>query len=1402
MTDDSIGVESIILRQAGALADLAFGLERNGADSRRPLGDQPLAFLDPSDLDLDLSDPEQRTFGDYELLAKLGQGGMGVVYRAKQPSLQREVALKLLAAGPWSSDEFIKRFRREARAAASLQHPNIVTVFDIGEHDELNFFTMRLVEGPTLAEYLDAQPEMREPRNVASIVRTVADAVDYAHRLGVLHLDIKPSNVLMDERGEPLVADFGLARQLGVSMEIDNDEVAGTPGYMAPEQVRLDDARLSPATDVYGIGALLYECLVDAPPFEGTSVQETIDRVQSAPLTPVRNRDARVPKDLAAICERCLQRDPTRRYLSARSLADDLGRFIEDRPVKARPLNGLQRVRHWVRREPRAALAAALAFVTLLVGFAATSVQWLRAESSGETVRNLLWESRRDASLDLVASGRGFEAMQLLALNRLEQEHDGLVDQRDARRIGMLQHAAPTLLIRRKLAPGAVATALSPNGEVLVVGSADAMVRWYSADTLAPLGQLDLSRAPGVAAGQTPALIRFVDTHTVLVNFSALEWLIKPSGAMVMMDIADGRVVEPPAEFRDLADVSYSADGRYALLRADREGKDQGLVQLWQVDPWRPLSERVLGPRYAHINWLPLPSQPLLASVYPTMQPVRLWGRSLERMIASVGRPDVHAFSAWSASGDGKLLALGDIGGRIRLVDAETGGVHVLPAAAAESITWIGFSEDDSLVAAGAQDGTVLVFDATTRTSLGGAISHDFPITRVEVRARERVLLAVGQRESTLWRLPVSSTYPRDATRVPIAPTPLHAQNAEHALSWAPAVGLMATSESDGMTSLWRLPDSNMTPGRVARQLSEQLVFDGTRVVQVLDKRVRIVAAGDGTPLSDWIVMPQPPGFAELRGDLLAVTSGADLFFYRVEGERLSLAGQLALPASPQRLALGPAMRRVVVTFGTSTRGYFEERLQVYELADDPADAGEKHPVEVTLPAPLRALAFASGGDRLLVFGTNPQRIDVFDAATLEHQARLFSDDGYHLSSFASVDGGVLYSQFSSERGHDEILRWNDSEDTAQPIANVGEAGIGAVARVGNRTLALGATSDFLFSGEGSAVRLPRRFSGRPVRALAVSGDGRLFARASRYEAQVYDARGTLMGQVLSAEVPGNDTIAQLAFAPDGTGLLARTARGRLLHWDIAPERDQPERTLARLKRVIDPGAGVDRGLFDDPGAWVLGVEDRRTDFGQLPSRARIHARDAAASRWLVNMEPWFGLTPDGGLHEISDTLVDMTGMPTGVQKIDGTFYDIRGAVIGGIGAEALQYTQFGLQFEVNARISAVHMLMYARQYVPTSAIERYFTLTFHYADDSRADVEVRTQEHVPGWTGDDAPVPIGWVLTTVASYFWDGFQMPISNPRLANPHPERRVESVELDWREGRGIPPVIFGITLEPEI
>ena len=297
-------------------------------------------------------------FGDYELLEEVGRGGQGVVFRARQKSLNRTVALKVISLGQWASKAHLKRFRLEAEAAARLEHPGIVPIHEVGERDGSCYFSMKFVEGGQLDEV--ARREPMPIRRAAELIAKVARTVHYAHEHGILHRDIKPGNILLDAKGEPHLTDFGLARLVESESSVTHTlDVLGTPSYMAPEQAVGNNAAISSVTDVYGLGAVLYQLLTGQPPFAGGTTYETIKLLLDTEPRQPRLLNPKIDRDLSTICLKCLEKDPKRRYSSALALAEDLERWLKHEPIQARHTGILRAGRKWVQRNPTSALLAA-----------------------------------------------------------------------------------------------------------------------------------------------------------------------------------------------------------------------------------------------------------------------------------------------------------------------------------------------------------------------------------------------------------------------------------------------------------------------------------------------------------------------------------------------------------------------------------------------------------------------------------------------------------------------------------------------------------------------------------------------------------------------------------------------------------------------------------------------------------------------------------------------------------------------------------------------------------------------------------------------------------------------------------------------------------------------------------
>src|SRR5438874_7594546 len=293
--------------------------------------------------------------GDYELLEEIGRGAQGVVFRARQKSLNRTVALKVIALGHWATDPHLKRFRREAEAAASLDHPSIVPIYEVGERDGSCYFSMKFIEGGQLDAVVKREP--MPMRQAVELIAKVARTVHYAHEHGILHRDIKPGNILVDQKNEPHLTDFGLARLIETESTVTRTmEVLGTPSYMAPEQAVGNNDAVTCATDVYGIGAVLYQLLTGQPPFAGGTTYETIKLLLDTEPRQPRLFNPKIDRDLSTICLKCIEKDPKRRYPSALTLAEDLERWLKHEPILARHTGILARGKKWVWRNPTGAL--------------------------------------------------------------------------------------------------------------------------------------------------------------------------------------------------------------------------------------------------------------------------------------------------------------------------------------------------------------------------------------------------------------------------------------------------------------------------------------------------------------------------------------------------------------------------------------------------------------------------------------------------------------------------------------------------------------------------------------------------------------------------------------------------------------------------------------------------------------------------------------------------------------------------------------------------------------------------------------------------------------------------------------------------------------------------------------
>src|SRR5438128_1080356 len=338
-------------------------------------------------------------FGDYELQEEIGRGGQGVVYRARQKSLNRIVALKVIGLGHWATEAHLKRFRMEAEAAAHLDDPRIIPIYEIGERDGACYFSMKFIEGGQLDKIVGS--ELMPVRKAAELTAKLARTLDYAHQHGVLHRDVKPGNILIDTKGEPHLTDFGLARLVETESTVTRTlEVLGTPSYMAPEQAAGKNTQLTRATDVYGLGAVLYQLLTGHPPFAGATTYETVRIVLETQPRQLRLCNPKVDRDLETICLKCLEKEPAKRYASAEALAEDIERFLRNEPIRSRRSSRFEHVWRWCKRKPLVASLIAVLILVVAVGMAGVLWELPRVQEERALVRRANLSAREKARLE------------------------------------------------------------------------------------------------------------------------------------------------------------------------------------------------------------------------------------------------------------------------------------------------------------------------------------------------------------------------------------------------------------------------------------------------------------------------------------------------------------------------------------------------------------------------------------------------------------------------------------------------------------------------------------------------------------------------------------------------------------------------------------------------------------------------------------------------------------------------------------------------------------------------------------------------------------------------------------------------------------------------------------------
>jgi WD40 repeat protein/serine/threonine protein kinase len=698
-------------------------------------------------------------FGDYELLNEVGRGGMGVIYRARQRSLNRVVALKMILSGRFAGRESVERLRAEATAAAALRHPNIVAIHEIGEVEGQHYFTMDYVEGRSLAEMIsDVRFAIYDFKRSASWVKTLAGAIQYAHERCILHRDLKPSNVLIDRDGEPHVTDFGLAKRLDEDSALTlSGQALGSPSFMPPEQAEGNRSALGPASDVYALGALLYHLLTGRAPFMAATLEATLAQVLRSEAVAPHVLNPGVPRDLENVCLKCLEKDPARRYPSARELADELERFLEDQPVRARPVGPAEKLWRWARRNPRVAALTMSLLAVFFAGLAGVLWQWGRAErhassESQQRVRaeNALERMRFQKAEELFKAGDTAGALAHLA---------HIVENNPANRVATARLLS-ALTMRNFPWPvgealrheGAVRMAnFSPEGSKVVTASDDGTARVWDALTSRPL---------------TPPL-----RHGDLVRGAVFS----PDGRSVLTcshdatarlwDSETGKPLVPPMKHGSrVRRAWFSPDGRrIATASKDASGR------IWDARTGALLLEvkhaEYVGAAQFSLDgrWIATASDDFTA---------RVWDAGTGKPVTKPLPHDFHVYdTAFNPQGTRLLTVSHDKTARIW--DLPT-GAELATIRFAHNAHTARFSPDGHLALVACWDDTARLADAATGQFIGQPLRHRADVTLAEFSPDGwRVLTTSDDRTAGVWSLakvilsrnaPSGSTEPRMAS--------------------------------------------------------------------------------------------------------------------------------------------------------------------------------------------------------------------------------------------------------------------------------------------------------------------------------------------------------------------------------------------------------------------------------------------------------------------------------------------------------------------------------------------------------------------------------------------------------------------------------------------------------------
>lgn len=702
---------------------------------------------------------------------------MGVVYKARQRSLHRVVALKLLLSGRFASKESIQRLRAEAAAAAVLSHPNIVAVHEAGEIDGQHYFSMNYIAGRNLAEMVHEGPV--PARRAAKYVCAIAEAIHYAHQHGVLHRDLKPSNVLIDQDDQPRITDFGLAKRLDEESDLTvSGKAIGSPSFMPPEQARGHRREIGPASDIYSLGALLYHLLTGRAPFVAETMEATLVQVLHVEPVPVRRLNPDVPVDLETICLRCLEKESHRRYATARDLAEDLRRFENDEPIQARPVTALKKLRRWAGRNRGIAFLTSTLVLVFLTGLTAVSWQWRRAElhirielQQKKLLENELASKEIQAAEASFASGDASSALARLALVVRNNPSNEIAT---TRLLSALASRSFPIPVTEPLThnDAVLSARFSPDGRTMVTASADGSARVWDAWTGRQLLELRHNGA-----------VRYAE-------FSPDERRIVTASEDATARVWDARTGQPVTPFlRHRAKVrraSFSPDGSQIVTASA-----DATAQIWDSRTGAAATPPLRHAKYV-IDAVYSPDGRRIATSSED-DTCWIWDARTGGRLTGPLRHDGNVWSArFSPDGTRVVTASGD--NTARVWDARTGQPVTGPLKHGQMVNFASFSPDGTRVVTASWDDTARVWDAATGEPLPAQFEFDSDVLYAEFSPDGGRLFTIADEAARVWNA---------ATGVPVTEMMIHEAPLRHLGGFSPDGSRVVTTSLDKTAIIW-----------------------------------------------------------------------------------------------------------------------------------------------------------------------------------------------------------------------------------------------------------------------------------------------------------------------------------------------------------------------------------------------------------------------------------------------------------------------------------------------------------------------------------------------------------------------------------------------------------------------